>query len=388
MILSDFLSLILLACFTVYGVFLLLFLIGLGRLTSPKENVTIPPFISVVIAARNEEDNIATTLKSLTRQDYPRDRMEWIVVDDRSTDQTAAIVEGFQPTMPWLKLLRVTQCPPQVSPKKHALEHGIQNAKGEIIVATDANCQFDPGWLSHLLAYFQSDVGAVTGLTEFYWEGNRVPLWQKIQALDFLSYSFCGAGAVGLGMAFNANGHNLAYRRKVFEEVDGYQGLHRNVSGDDILLIQKIDRQTGWKIVYAVDPETVVKTKPVSNLKELFQQRFRWGSNGPYYRPLVRFFLTFTFLFYCMLFLSPLFILLGWLNWKIFIIGLLGKIIFDYLVVSTGLKRFQISGMKKYFWPTQLVQTPMILLFGIGGFFFKFTWKGQRLAATRDVPTK
>ena len=102
------------------------------------------PSLSVIIPARNEEATIGITLDYLLSQDYPKDRLQIIVVDDRSTDSTAAIVAECARNHSRIELVSLRECPPSMSPKKHALTQGIKHATGDIIVTTDADCSFHP----------------------------------------------------------------------------------------------------------------------------------------------------------------------------------------------------------------------------------------------------
>jgi cellulose synthase/poly-beta-1,6-N-acetylglucosamine synthase-like glycosyltransferase len=368
----------------IYILFLGLIYRGLGKVrkihpNTPKNS----PTISVVIPARNEQDTIGDTLKYLLNQDYPKNLLQVIVVNDRSTDNTANIVEEFSQKHSYIELLTLYDCPPSMSPKKHALTEGIQRATGDIIVTTDADCRFHPRWLSNLVGHFTPEVGVVAGLTRFYLQKDFLPLWQKIQWLDFLSHSFVSAGAIGSGQTFNCNGSNLAYRKGVFEEVNGFSGVDRIVSGDDEFFAQKVNRQTKWKIRFAYEPESIVLSKPVETLKELFHQRFRWGSKGLYYRPFLKGILITTYIYYLVLFLTPIFFF--WLPWiiPIWIIALLGKVGMDLSVLLRGCRVFGIRRVLPPIVPAEILHVPMIVLFATAGHLFSFRWKGANFHSVR-----
>lgn len=97
--------------------------------------------VSVLIAARDEESNIGRTLDCLVKQDFPKDRMEIIVVDDHSTDRTAEIVRSY--ALSGVKLLRLDEGGQLNSYKKLAIARAIAVAEGDIIVTTDADCRID-----------------------------------------------------------------------------------------------------------------------------------------------------------------------------------------------------------------------------------------------------
>src|SRR6185503_4863165 len=135
--------------------------------------------ISVIVAARNEEENIGSLLSSLESQTYPRHLFEVIVVDDHSTDNTATIANGFS----FVKLIRL-EFDNINSYKKKAIETGIAAASGDLIVITDADCVVLPGWLKTIAA-FKKETDAVFIAAPVLIE-NKSPLLQTFQSLDFM----------------------------------------------------------------------------------------------------------------------------------------------------------------------------------------------------------
>ena len=136
------------------------FALGLLRRTGASNKSQ--PFVSIVVAARNEEDFIANCLKSLSNQTYPIDSYEIIVVDDESTDRTREIVETFK---------RVRCLAPSVefaafAAKKRPMATGIAKARGELILTTDADCTVPETWIETMVAHFESDVSVVAGYSQ------------------------------------------------------------------------------------------------------------------------------------------------------------------------------------------------------------------------------
>jgi cellulose synthase/poly-beta-1,6-N-acetylglucosamine synthase-like glycosyltransferase len=355
---------------------LFLFFVGLFWLKEGKS--TARPSVSVIVAARDEQENIGHCLSDLTRQTYPADRYEVVVVDDRSGDRTGEIVRAFGKRHGNVRLVRVDQCPPGVSPKKHAVKCGIEASRGEIILSTDADCTMAPEWIEGMLRMFEPDVGLVVGLVEYDPEGVSHSFWQGLQALDFLSISFCAAGGIGMGWAVNANANNLAYRRAAFEEVGGFRDVAHLVSGDDDLLVQQINTLTDWKIRYAISKETFVRTSPERTLKGFVHQRIRWASKGLHHRPSLIFFLGSAFLFFLLLFFGVPFSLANGAFFSVPVLCWIAKGTFELLVLAKGCSVFGRKRMLRFFLPAELVHIPYVLGAAIGGHFFKFEWKGQR----------
>lgn len=347
----------------------------------PKSQGDLPS-VSVIIPCRNEAEHIGSALHDLASQDYPVELLQVLVVDDRSTDGTGDIVADYAGKLPGLILLRVETCPENVSPKKHAILKGLKVATGEVIVTTDGDCRFQPGWIRSLIADFAPDVGVVTGLTIFN-RGRSEPFWQRLQQLDYLSHSFFAAGAIGKGLAFNCNGSNLALRRRAFEDVGGYDQFRQVVTGDDTLLIQRIRHAQKWRIHFNVKPEALVRSWPEETPEQVFNQRLRWGSGGLSYSPGPRSFALLTFAFFLMLLASPL-------AWGVGLISTAWVFLWALKIIQEG--RVMASGWKVFGlrpdWPTfamlELVHVPAILIFSIGGHLFGFRWKGERFKRARN----
>lgn len=332
------------------------------------------PFVSVVVAARNEEKEIQETLNSLLNQNYPEDRLEIIIVDDRSVDKTADIVEKMANDEPRIRLLRQKEIHPDLSPKKQALELGLRSAKGEIIVTTDADCHHDTFWLETLASLMTPEVGMVTGQARFD-IGNNPVLWQGLQALDFQSQGAASAGLITAGMPFNCTSASLAFRLALFDEVGGWSGVKRLISGDDELLLSKASRSR-WKVVAAAGKAAVVQTRPPGNLHDLWNQRIRWGSKGLYYRPTRTLVLTGVFLFYLGLLLGPVAWVFGGpgLLW----LGLaLVKSILDWSVLMLGSKLFAERFNLAHFIILEIIHPLAIVAFVIAGHLSSFEWKDQ-----------
>ncbi len=354
---------------------------GLGRLKSSGADVTgteWTPAVSVIIPCRNEVRHIGAALENLAAQDYPHERFEVIVVDDRSADGTGEADTG---KVPGLKVVDVRSPSESLSPKKNALLHGLREAGGEVIITTDGDCRFQSGWIRSLVSGFDDKTGVVTGLTVFD-RGRPEPFWQRMQQLDYLSHSFFAAGAIGGGIAFNCNGSNLALRREAFEEAGGYGDISHVVTGDDTLLVQRIRRQGCWRIRFSTDPQSLVRSWPEETPAQVFNQRLRWGSGGlSYTAPALAFALA-TFGFFLALLLSPILWLNGLVNW-LWIAFFLTKVLQEFKILKRGWVLF---GLKPD-WPAalalELIHIPAIITFSIGGHLLGFRWKGQRFKRTK-----
>jgi cellulose synthase/poly-beta-1,6-N-acetylglucosamine synthase-like glycosyltransferase len=267
-------------------------IVGLFRMRKPTGEAH--PFVSVIVAARNERRSINNLLKALLNQTYPN--YEVIIVNDRSTDATAEIVRHVQESASRLKLVSIESILNELPPKKNALAQGIRASKGDILCFTDADCLPSKTWIESLLSFFDDGVGVVAGYSPYDErllpdDASKKPssqLLHRFIAGEEFKGAIWSAGAIGLNLAWLCTGRNLAYRRKAFDEVGGFEKIKMSISGDDDLFIQIVRRQTKWKIRYASSPDSFVRTVPPETFAKFVEQRTRHFSAGKYFTPLMK----------------------------------------------------------------------------------------------------
>lgn len=266
--------------FGLYIAFLLVVGITWARIPVVKSSNSIPSTqISILIAARNEADNILSVLSDFQAQTYPSDLYEVIVIDDHSEDKTTKLVREFQENSPMkLKLLTLGEFE---TGKKSAINLGVSNAAGKLIVTTDADCRMGESYLEILEGFYrEKDLKMITGpvaLTAI----DR--LFEKMQQIEFASLTGTGACSLQLGIASMCNGANLAYEKSVFEEVDGFAGNEQVASGDDEFLYHKVAALYPSKVAFLKNSGAIVYTAARETLGEFMQQRRRWASKWNYY---------------------------------------------------------------------------------------------------------
>ncbi|MBN1979942.1 MAG: glycosyltransferase [Chitinivibrionales bacterium] len=336
-----------------------------------------PNRFSVIIAAHNEEETIQNCLNHCLNQTYPIDFYEIIVVNDRSTDGTAAAIESIAQRVNNLKHITITSTPDTVSPKKHALSMGIARAAHEIIVFTDADCTVQPTWLETINRHFTADVGLVQGMTSYGKPPAMNHLFFGLQAIDFLSHNIVAAAAIGAGMPINSNANNFAFRSEAYHTIHGFASVAAVVSGDDDLLLQKIWQSKKWDIRFMDDTGGAVVTEPSPNLRHLFEQRKRWGSKTIHYNLMQRLFLSGIFIFYILILIALVasFTIhsFAWLCIGMIILKALG----EWLLLWPGTKRYNQTALLAYFPIATLIQFPLVVSAVIFGVFGFFRWKDQ-----------
>ena len=348
---------------------------GLGRLKPGHFNEQ--PLVSIIVAARNEAQNIRNCLAALKRQSYPRAKLEIIIVDDRSEDGTAELVRREAKADGRVKLVQISEPCQAMAPKKRALDRGIRSASGEIIMVTDADCLPGENWVQAMIGYFEQDVGLVAGFSPL--EGratNRI--FHRLMMLDSLSLACVAAGSIGMGVPLTCNGRNLAYRKKVYEQVDGFSRIGHFISGDDDLFLHQVRDRTDWKVRYATDPQTTVPTSPPQHFAAFLNQRIRHASKGKHYsahlkRALVLVYVLnslFFFVWPVSLFFSHKLFLAILVCWSI-------KAIAEYSLLRKGATIFLKKKRLRFFLWGAILHIPYVVIFGALGFFGKFKWKGQ-----------
>jgi len=256
-------------------------IIGWNAVKRPKIKLSgFTTKVTVLIAARNEEERIHLTIEDLLAQDYPKHLTEIIIVDDHSTDRTSEIINSYAN---WgVKLLQLKEDKPLNSYKKKALAEAIKLSAGELMVATDADCRMGSKWLATVVGYYEMHNPVMISSPVSYFEEKS--LFERMQSLEFYSLIGTGGAFIGNGRASTCNGANLAYRKDIFYEVGGFKGIDDLASGDDELLLQKVAARFPGKIGFLKLYDAVVFTHAKHNLKEFFQQRRRWASKSVKYK--------------------------------------------------------------------------------------------------------
>lgn len=236
--------------------------------------------VTVLIAARNEAERIHLTIEDILAQDYPKHLTEIIIVDDHSTDNTSKIIASYAGR--GVKLLQLNEDKPLNSYKKKAIAEAVKLSTGELMVATDADCRMGSKWLSSIVGYYEKEQPVMISSPVSYFEERS--LFEQIQALEFYSLVATGAAFIGNHHPATCNGANLAYRKDVFYEVGGFQGIDDVASGDDELLLQKVAEHYPAKIGFLKLYDAIVFTHAKHSLGEFLQQRRRWASKSVKYK--------------------------------------------------------------------------------------------------------
>lgn len=248
-------------------------------INSTENNST---YISIIVPARNEEKNIVALLNAINQQTYPSHLFEVIIVDDHSTDNTANLVSSFNSTN--IRLIYLSDYINNESLnayKKKAIEIGINESRGTLIVTTDADCTMNKNWLKTIADCYERNHPKMIVMPVSI--KNNFRFIEMFQSLDFICLQGITGAAVYKKMHGMCNGANLAYTKAVFEEAGGFKGIDDIASGDDLLLMHKIAKLYPNEIIYLKSDDVIVETAPVKTINEFFNQRIRWASKADKY---------------------------------------------------------------------------------------------------------
>jgi cellulose synthase/poly-beta-1,6-N-acetylglucosamine synthase-like glycosyltransferase len=352
----------------------------LPEFTVPQKQASV--FISVVIAARNEEENIPGLLQSLYEQQYPKTLYEVIVVDDHSTDATRTLLQQAGYPQLQLKILslqeQATATGVAAAYKKKAIETGIRAAAGTLIVTTDADCRFDSQWLQTIAAFYEVNNAKFIAAPVTFTKGRN--LLSVFQSLDFLTLQGITAASVYKRFHSMCNGANLAYEKSAFFEVNGFDQIDGIPSGDDMLLMHKIFLRYPNQVYYLKNRHAIVTTSPAASWKQFFHQRIRWASKADHYDDKRIFWVLLLVYVLNVCFLAGAVAGFWKSIWLFFVLLLLlAKVLIEFPFVNSVAIFFGRQQLMKYFPFLQPLHIAYTIIAGWLGKFGHYEWKGRRI---------
>ncbi len=235
------------------------------------------PSVSVIVPARNEQQNNGTCITSVLACHYPSHLIEIIVVNDRSSDATGRIIDDLAAGHPTVRALHRSEADAidNLRGKPGALQFGIDHSRGQILLVTDADCRVHPMWIRTMVAPFEDQGTDMVCSFTTVRRGNAFALLQDIEWLY----------TSGMAMAANANGqplgcfgNNIAVRARAFSDVGGYHAISFSVT-EDLALMQTMHRR-GSTITFICEPTCRIETLPCTGLGEYLRQKQRWVQGG------------------------------------------------------------------------------------------------------------
>ncbi len=255
-------------CFLILKDLTLTFLFKYNFRNSPQSQTK--PFISVIVAARNEADNISNCIGSLLNQDYPGEKIEILVGNDGSSDDTLKIVKSISNRNPGVKVIDIENVVVKFPGKMNVLAQLCDLAQGKHLLFTDADTTVTETWASSMVMVLETDYGVVTGTTVLKCD----TIFDYMQNIDW-GIAVASVKTVGdTGIPVTSMGNNMGVSKRAYKESGGFRGISYSITEDYELYRAILKR--GFKSFHKYDIEVMAFSMPVKSIKELILQRNRW----------------------------------------------------------------------------------------------------------------
>jgi glycosyltransferase involved in cell wall biosynthesis len=308
----------------------------------PRESSQQHP-VSVIICARDEDENLARHLPGILVQEYPTTN-EVIVVNDNSLDDSKYVLAELQKTFRKLQIVELSQEAKMIAGKKFPLSVGIKEAKHEIVLLTDADCvPASEHWMFRMQNAFTNGVEVVLGYgayTKAKTFLNRVIRFETFHtALQYFGYALAGKPYMGVG-------RNLAYKKDVFFRNKGFSSINHIPSGDDDLFINRV--ATAQNTAVVIDPDAFTISKPKQTWKDWRRQKNRHYSTGKFYKGSHKFLLglyTSSFVLFYPLFVASVI----WFDWRFSLIVFGIRMIVQAVIWRKAMKKLDEADLFPFF---------------------------------------
>lgn len=354
----------------IYTISIVLLVYGFLKVKS-YQKTDLKPHITftIVVPFRNEGENLPNLLKSFSNLNYPTDLFEVILVDDSSKEKFQLSFVNYQLSL--IDNIRVSN-----SPKKDAITTAMQHVKTNWVITTDADCLVPENWLLSFDSYIQEhNISMLAGAVTYQCENSFLDHFQQ---LDLTSLQGATIGSFGLKSAFMCNGANFAYKKSLFESLNGFDGNNKIASGDDVFLLQKAANLFLNEVHYLKAKEAIVITKPTESWKSLFHQRVRWAAKTGSYES------SFGKALGLIVFFGNLTIVIGFvlvafriLLWQILVLILAFKFVIDFILLYIT-NRFLSKNRIKSLLLSSLLYPFFSSVVALYSLFGSYEWKERR----------
>lgn len=230
------------------------------------------PKVSVLIPSRNEESNIQSCLEAISKLDYPQDKLQLILGNDGSTDQTEIIIKSWIDKMRFdVKFLNIEKTISGLNGKASALSQMAKYARGEVLLFTDADCRPHTNWIKSMVAaQMTSGAALVTGITRV--EGKH--WFAKMQEIDWWLTLGMVKSMSDIGLNLTSMGNNMLITKEAYDAVGGFEGIPFSLT-EDFEMARQINKR-GFEHVHQVTSGNLISTQGQKKLPGLLSQRKRW----------------------------------------------------------------------------------------------------------------
>lgn len=321
--------------------------------------------ISIVIALKNEAENVNKLFASLRKINFPNINYEIIFIDDNSSDDTLnRVKENLSESVNYsVYKVDVKKYPG----KKGALAYGIERAKYDFVMITDADCIVPPLWLQLYSEKFMEGYEFIFSPAPFF---QKKFLVNKISCFENLRSSFLTFSFYKMGMPYNCFGRNMGFSKKLFNETQGYENTLEVLSGDDDLLLREAVKRN-FKIGIIEENEVFVFSNTKKSFKDYLKQKSRHLKTSHYYSLKVQILIGLWHVINLVMLFSLLLVPVK------LIIGIipLTKIIFDIAVVKSNQKKYLYNFKIHQIIYLQVLYEFMLIINFLNSFIKKDVWK-------------
>lgn len=244
---------------------------ALLKMDAPARSVAaVPPRVSVLVAVRNEEKNVAPCLDALLNQNYPTEKIEILIADDQSEDLSYRIASNYSKQHPNISLFRIDKLEQGLNGKANALARLAQSARGEYLLITDADVVVPPTWIGGMVSSVRENTGIVNGIT-LVKARFLFGLFQSFDWTRSLSYIQVLGGKK---VPVTAMGNNMLITKEAYDSVGGFEATKGSITEDFSIFRKIVDAGYGYRTYFN---ETVLAfTKAQTGFGALLVQRKRW----------------------------------------------------------------------------------------------------------------
>jgi cellulose synthase/poly-beta-1,6-N-acetylglucosamine synthase-like glycosyltransferase len=254
-----------------FGIFFLVIILQALNQPKPAPPANQEPFISVLVAVRNEEHTIIRCLEAFARQNYPAQKIEVLIGDDASTDNTFTVIQDYIRQKPFYRCIRIQKQMGQARGKGNVLAHLTRLATTNYFFITDADIQVPENWIRNMLGGLAGkNIGIVTGVTTI----SGQTWFHKLQAIDWINAIGLMQVVSDLNLPVSTMGNNMLITRAAYEATGGYESLPFSVTEDVQLFKEVIKKGIGFKNLF--HGGVLALSTPAPNWGALLHQRKRW----------------------------------------------------------------------------------------------------------------
>jgi len=357
----------------IYFAFLLISAISLLFIKEKKYLSKSKFSVSVIVAIRNGENSIERLIDCFLNQNYSGE-VEFILVDDDSTDNTQLLIKNIEKKDVRFKYASSLDGSKNLSHKKRALDAGVKKSSKSILLFTDVDCIVGPKWVESMAESFDDGIDYVIGFSRAKFKYGLANLFQRV---DFLILFFSAVAATHIKYPLASSGQNQAYRRNLFDKVGGYNKISGLLMGDDSIFLQ-LCLKHNINVNFCMNQGSFVYCRPEKTWRSLLLQRARWAGDG---KIMWKYNLIFFIIMVSTVVINLLILVLLFIDWGYFLGLIIIKFILEGLLASIGSYKLnqKISIDSFIYW--FILNVPYVCAMCISSFFIQFiSWKsrGQR----------